>query len=120
MAKEKANSLGVISPKISNRIVIIITSITKERYWAFSEKTCFPKLIATTAAKEEAATFTIVLPKRIKTSNSLGLRINFNILRDFLSFFFSSFLISNLDKAKNAVSEPEKKADRIKKTKINM
>ena len=70
------------------------------------------------AAAAEAATFTIVLPRRIIISSSLGLRNNLVILFDDGDLPFSNFFNCNLVNEKKAVSEPEKKADRNRKPTI--
>ena len=67
------------------------------------------------AAVEAAATFTIVFPKRMIISNSFGLLSNRKMRFELLLLLFSNFFIWILVNEKKAVSDPEKKAERIRK-----
>ena len=109
VAVARAISLGRISPKISTTDVVIITCrvTTEERFQLFLS--AIP--IAIRVDSEEIPMFTKVLPKRMVTSSCLGLPSRERILRDCAVFLFSSFFKYILESEKNAVSEPEKKAD---------
>ena len=62
---ENASNLGVISPKIrSSKVIRIISKIITMIVEVFGKRFS-PITIATKAAKDEAATFTIVFPKRM-------------------------------------------------------
>ncbi|GEM_PF-4013943 len=101
----EAKVFGVISPKISTIIVIIIVLIATP---------LLPiRLIAKTVAKEDDAIFTILFPTKIDANKLLGLSVNSLTL--LAPFMFSSTicltLILLIDI--NAVSDAEKKLDSI-------
>jgi hypothetical protein len=76
--------------------------------------------MAINAAVEDAATLTIVLPKSIIMSNSLEFLRSLIILFELLFLLFSNFFIWIFDNEKKAVSDPEKKAERIRNPKIDI
>lgn len=100
--------LGVISPKINIRNVIAAID---------APRPLFPKIpVASTEAELEAKMFTIMFPMSMEIKSLVGLSRRRATSFEFDLFSSWSRFTLILLRLKSAVSEPEKKADRIKRT----
>ena len=106
----KANNFGRISPKITIKVVIIIVEIIIPK----SPKIVIRRLVA----KAEAKIFIRLLANSIVLIKSALRSINFSTTSALLSPLSDRCFILASDTAVIAVSDPEKKAERIIKPTI--
>ena len=108
-----AKTFGVISPAIKIKTVRSMICIRSARSREIFKIGAASRAIVT--PKIEAATLISVFPKRIVTSSLLGVSRRFEIYFAKIPGVLFNSLILFLSKENKATSEPEKKADKIKR-----